>query len=434
MKTRIFVLSCLILFLVGINIISVYHQEATFTPLVESYRNSLEVEERNFNKLNFTLAPKEMQMVRVERLMGLSHKFILKDNRGDYWMFKPGNEEIKAVSMYKIFRLLGLDTPQMFWLNLKINSKSISGSIQRFILGTKTLENVEPVQLDKESLDYLLKTYVLQWLFANYDSGAKHFLLLFEEDNTRKIMRIDNTSCLSLLGKDKLDLTFYPSYWRSYKTGYYYKMWESFINNKIRLDLRQNLIFIKFLENIPVGIIIELINPAIRYEFPYSVNISSYLIKRKHRLFKDFISFYSKIMSQKNSELTLPSHREIEMGIEKIIINCIKNLEKDIFTEDTTSNYQVSNYSMENNNIVVIASIKGWEVIKSRILVYKIMGKNKGIIPLEEYYKMLDELSSLKKNSDNYEKMALDYYIQEVESLIRNEKDITEIIKIIKSP
>ncbi len=87
-----------------------------------------------------------------------------------------------------------------------------------------------------------------------------------------------------------------------------------------------------------------MINPAIRYEFPYSVNISSYLIKRKHRLFKDFISFYSKIMSQKNSELTLPSHREIEMGIEKIIINCIKNLEKDIFTEDTTSNYQVSNY------------------------------------------------------------------------------------------
>lgn len=433
MKTRIFILSCLILFLTGINIIFVYPQEATFTQLAESYKNSLEVEERDFNKFTFNLAPKQMQMVKVERLMGLNHKFILHDNQGGYWIFKPESNEIKSVCLYKIFKLLGLDTPQMFWLNLKINGKSVSGSIQRFIVGAKTLENVDPIQLNEESLDYLLKTYVLQWFFANYDSEPRHFLL-FEKDNIKKIMKIDNTSCLSLLGKDKLDLAFFPPYWRSYKTSYYYKMWEKFINDKIKLDLRQNFIFIKFLENIPDEIIIELISPALRYEFPHPDSISSYLIKRKHRLFKDFISFYSKIMSQKNSELTLPSHREIEMGIEKIIINCIKKFKKDIFTEDTTSNYQVSNYSIENNNIVVIASIKGWEVIKSRILVYKIMGKNKGIISLEEYYKMLDELSSLKKNSDNYEKMALDYYIQEVKSLIENKKNITEIERIIKLP
>lgn len=373
MKIRIFILSCLVFSLVGTNIISVYPQEATFTQLVELYKNSLEAEERNFNKLTFSLAPEKMQMVKVERFMGLSHKFILQDNQGGYWIFKPGYQERRAVCIYKIFKLLGLDTPQMFWISLKINGEPVSGSIQRFIIGAKTLENIEPVQLDKESLDYLLKTYVLQWLFASYDSGARHFLALFEENKTKKIMRIDNANCLSLLGKDKLDLTFYPPYWRSCKTSYYYKMWERFINNEIKLDLKQNLIFIKFLESIPDQIIIELIKPAVMDEFRYPLlslyefgspsEAVIYLIERKHRLFKDFISFYGKIMSQKNSILVLPSYQEIEMDIQKIIINCIENFKKDIFIQDTTSNYQVSNYSV-NNNIDVIASIRGWEVIK----------------------------------------------------------------------
>lgn len=60
------------------------------------------------------------------------------------------------------------------------------------------------------------------------------------------------------------------------------------------------------------------------------------------------------------------------------------------------------------------------------------MKKNNGEITLEEYNMMLNELLRLKKYSNNYEKMALDYYIQEVESLIRNEKDITEIKRIVE--
>lgn len=433
MKARIFILSGFILSFAGINIIPVYSQGATFTQLIESYKNSLEAEERHFNKLTFEIAPEEMQMRKVERLMGLSHKFILKDTQGDYWIFKPASDEIKSVCMYKIFKLLGLDTPQMFWKSLNINGRSVNGSMQRFIPGAETLKNVHVTQLNKESLEYLLHTHILQWFFASYGSGAEHFLTFFEKDTTRKIMRIDTTSCLSLLGKDTLDLTFFPPCWKSYKTGYYYEMWENFINDKIRLDITQSLIFIKFLEKIPDAIIIELITPALKYEFPRQDNMSSYLIKRKHRLFKDFISFYSKIMSKKNSKLALPSHREIEMGIEKIIRNCIKKFEKDILRKESAGNYQVHTYSVDTT-INVIASIRGWGVIRKRILEYKIMGENKGEIPLEEYYKMLDELSGLKEGSNNYEKLALDYYAQEVKSLIENKKDITEIERIIKLP
>ena len=102
----------------------------------------------------FTLS--EFQIKKGETL-----KLILEDQLGRKWIFKSAESDYLGSRIaYLLYKLFGLNTPEVHYKIFNINGKFIRGNIQRFIPNQGTLEGVELSGLPENCLNYLLKTHI----------------------------------------------------------------------------------------------------------------------------------------------------------------------------------------------------------------------------------------------------------------------------------
>lgn len=141
--------------------------------------------ERYIAGLNFDFADDDEQV-----LSGYEEKYILKDNRGSRWLFKPasGAKEISTFFAYRLADILGVDTPVMRKFSVSINGMERPGFIQEFIpvqgrtfLFASILERNDP-----DLISNALVNEIFGWLVCFY-----YFDIELLITSKKKIYQID---------------------------------------------------------------------------------------------------------------------------------------------------------------------------------------------------------------------------------------------------
>lgn len=210
-----------------------------YKELIESFKEQEELEKRNFERLVFKVSPKKVKP-------SLSFKFILVDQLGREWMFKTsasGAPSDGAVAIYRVFKLFGLETPEIHIKTLTINGEPLSGTVQRMITpNLGGLNDTYIMQLSPEGQAYLAKTNLLSWMTANHHIHPQQYLVL--PDQTGKpnsVMRIDNSIEWFLIGNDSLAIRYQtPVLWSHARVGHA-GFWRMYLNGNFDLPMREIL-------------------------------------------------------------------------------------------------------------------------------------------------------------------------------------------------
>lgn len=192
-----------------------------YGPLIAKFHESEEWEKRVFDRLVFTPSP-------IQLKKSLVFKFVMRDQLGRDWLFKGGRETSDgAVASYRIYKLFGLDTPEIHYKALRVHDEVLEGTAQRFIdnIGNIRIYDALPPQV----MEYLAKSHVMSWLLTSHHVHPRQFILLADEkQNINGIQRIDHSIEWFLMGHDKLDMDYetpmlfdvasagFGNFWRHY--------------------------------------------------------------------------------------------------------------------------------------------------------------------------------------------------------------------------
>jgi hypothetical protein len=414
-----------------------------YSRLISTYKRWSRLEREIFERLTFRLS--SSQLVR----RGEHLKLTLEDNLGRKWIFKTSGyyERIEAaIIVYHLYKLFGLESPEIHPITLNINGKKVSGSIQIFVPNRSTLNYYSPDQLSPNCLNYLIRTYVLNWLLANYDAHSSNFLVLSFEKEGRvgRIARIDNDAAFIFLGQDSLKWDYVIPWYEDHLVNYYSRLWKAYMSNHINLDLEGNYVFVKFVSNFPDSFFERLILPIRTHNFQESSDYrfrelrekhSDFLepiILRKRNLIKDFEEFYRDLVTARNESLTFPKnidYQEIATQINKSLIESIEDLKrKELQLRRVAASFPIS-------KIEAIVSFEGFEFLDEVYWKYW-EGEGKDLIAACNY--ALEELFLLESSSatNKYEKAALKCYIEEIKKIRSGEKpsySYDEINKVVDS-
>lgn len=403
------------------------NNKTAYVKLIRSYTEWLEVEGRVFSKLSFQLSSSQP----IKK--GYSAKLILEDNLGRKWIFKPAYpaehfsslKKIKGpIIVYRLYKLFGLPTPQIHYVTLDINDKKIPGNIQEFIANKGSLSGVYLSKIAASGLDYLLKTHVIDWMVSNYDAGVDNFLVLSlnAQGQPEKIMRIDNTSDITLFNKDMLKYDWrLPGQKKPY-TKYYNDFWKNYALKKIQLDITGNYLFIKFISEFPDDFVEKIIIFSPEYglkQAPLNESIQikadrKYLLQliasKKHTLLNDFKEFYSNLAQERNEPLSLNEDSNIKRTIDAVTIkigNDIKKLKKE--------ERKIIESSANPSKIDAVFSLEGFIYLEE---VYRAYWQNKkanlGVI-CESALKKLACLKTSTKNQNEIK--AIEIYSREINKI-----------------
>lgn len=392
--------------------------------LIETYKEWLELEGSVFKKLSFKLS--SSQMVKT----GFNAKFIIEDNIGRKWLFKPDFLDYKSIGrikgkvsvlVYRLYKLFGLESPQIHFLTLNINDEEISGSLQEFVDSAGNLSLIPPKKLGPKAIDYLLKSHVIDWLLANYDAGADNFLAISFGDGNRveKIMRIDNEGAFLLLNKDKLKHDWKTVDSKSDPIKYYNRFWENYLHNKIRPKINENFSFIKFVSDFPDEFFYKLFFLNSDYDLTqiYPDRIKGlnteykedlkYIIKRKHSLVEDFKQFYDDLAKVKKDPLIFQKN----ISSSEIIISVSNELSQQLnmLKMDEKKLNQAGHYP---DRISAVFSFEGFICLKN---VYQEYWQNGKKNLLAVCGAALDQIKLLKTAVSNKNQLrAINIYEQEI--------------------
>ncbi len=409
-------------------------KENSYTQLIEAYKEWLSLGKKMSTLLSFKLSSEQPAKE------GQRAKLILEDNIGRKWLFKPDyieGEKIlnpvvrgkNAVAVYRIYKLFNIQTPRIIFLTVNINGKRMSGSIQQFIATISTLSEYPPSQISPCALDYILKTNVLDWLLANHNSSPLHFLVLSTDNygKPNELTRVDNEAAFMLLGKDKLQSDWVAP-WDKKPTLYYHWLWKDYILNKIKLNLAENISFVKFVSEFPDTFFKGIIQPEFENSGQKHSNLE-YLLSRKLNLVKDIKEFYSALAKERNEPLIFhedTDYQKIAAAITENLAREIKKLKEEILILQKSPTYP--------SKIDAIFSFGGFQWL-SKVYDAYWEGEKKNLIPVCDT--ALKKLSLLITYAENkYEKMALRIYTQEIKKIYSGEPPSfhrDEINKVIGS-
>ncbi|MDD2702778.1 MAG: hypothetical protein PHC33_02060, partial [Candidatus Omnitrophica bacterium] len=140
----------------------------------QEYRHA---EDGLFGALSFRFDDKSSQYA-----SGQTVKIILKDPLGQRWIFKPClpqrdylkppgflccTEKFNSIAIYRVYKLLGVATPRIGFVKLRINGRNMTGSLQEYVPNEGTLFVDGIRYLAPEACLYLHKMEVLDWIFLN---------------------------------------------------------------------------------------------------------------------------------------------------------------------------------------------------------------------------------------------------------------------------
>mgnify|MGYP003335179458 FL=1 len=125
----------------------------SYQELLKNYRTSKTLEDKVFDRLIFRLSERSLDD-------SINFKFLVYDQLGREWLFKagPAAAEAGAVAIYELFRIFGLDTPEIHKKTFQVNGQTISGSLQRFV----------------PNLGSIQKLKLLDMSFLNSEIGRAH--------------------------------------------------------------------------------------------------------------------------------------------------------------------------------------------------------------------------------------------------------------------
>lgn len=193
-------------------------KKENYQPLIEKFRESEHLEKTAFAQLVFTFSPQQLKQSMV-------FKFVVRDQLGRDWLFKGGDNSGSdgAVLIYRIYKLFGLETPEVHKKDFILNGKKISGSVQRLVPNLGNLHQAYPnfSQLPATAHEYLAKNHILSWLMANHQTYGRQFLITTNDGKTASgITRIDNGVEWFVIGTDSLDLDYeIPNLWHLPSVG-----------------------------------------------------------------------------------------------------------------------------------------------------------------------------------------------------------------------
>ncbi|MFA5363490.1 MAG: hypothetical protein WC335_09695, partial [Candidatus Omnitrophota bacterium] len=268
-------------------------------------------------------------------LAGQTIKLVLKDPLGRKWIFKPClpdrfpgigeplccEDKFNSITVYRVYKLLGIATPRINFVNVRINGKSFSGSLQEYVPNEGGLHGRTVAYLSPEACAYIHKTQVLDWIFANHDSNLTNFLVLtyVSDISPRYLMRVDNESSLRGIRNYQLRYDWVDplkielnSKHRGRIGSVYYRFWKNYIRGRLNYSVCSSADFISFVRSFPE----EYIKKILFYQSgQYSVlsgenrGYDAYIhnvglqtgdiLKRKRKIIVDFKAFYRGISRER---------------------------------------------------------------------------------------------------------------------------------------
>ncbi len=267
--------------------------------MLQLHESVLTLEQRNFEKLVFELSDFQFQPTR-------NLKLVLDDQFGNKWLFKFGDSSRRgALAIYSLYRLLGIPTPPIFEMNLPINGRIYSGTIQKFVDNIGGLERNSYMELSSQAHSDLVINHLLAWVAANSHIHPRQFLVVpGNSSNENRVVRIDNTIEWFTVGRDALNVDYRcPSLHDVAGAG-----WAEFL----RLYMR-GLIDIDFTQARDIGLLIQSLPDEYFSSFfkvdsveelfsMQSINIDSY---NAHTLYPDLftepnLNFYKTLLERKS--------------------------------------------------------------------------------------------------------------------------------------
>lgn len=300
--------------------------------------NDLEKSENAlFDQLVFTLSPKQINSSRA-------YKFVLRDQLGRDWLFKsgPASSADGAMAVYRVSRLLGIESPEMHYKKFVVNGSTIYGSLQR------VAENVEPFNgdwglLSEKAKDYVLQNQLLSWLVVNHHIHNEQFLISKNPSkNQNELTKIDNSINWTLLGNDSLSVEYRsPQLHHSAFAGYY-DFWKEYLYssekfkrllkenkfddryiNDFNLDLKKNLILSRYASMIPDQFYGQFFEQCVKNNMMHASNneagsiawltpmfflqadktkFISQMIERKNNVYSDYQKFYKHLTALRDEK------------------------------------------------------------------------------------------------------------------------------------
>ncbi len=260
-------------------------------------------------------------------------KLVLRDERGDDWLFKMGDTAVDgAEAVYRIGCLFGWETPELHRATLPINGLMVSGSVQRFIHDADELTDhvygpkAERRRFSESALEYLLTAQLLGWITANHHVHTRQFIFPRESDPIDRIHRIDNTVEWFLVDRDTLAAGYVTPFLAHRKSrsmlGYDW-MWRRFRESVIELPLAEAYALARFVADFPDEIFAESFLPGIENDFRFLPNVNELtlglvsrkigiegnkerflerLVARKHRLPESTEALFDEQLAERGAE------------------------------------------------------------------------------------------------------------------------------------
>ena len=239
----------------------------------------------------FSLAPNQPSM------KGAHQKWMLTDQDGNQWMFKPQPEFLAKgeEGAHKIGQVLGYDLADI----KVIESKGEIGAAQKMFKVSGDLSILDPSDLNPEQLKQIQEHQVLDWFISNHDAHKENFMITLDGN----IVGIDKGQAFRFFGKDKLEIGWRPN--TNPMEQYYDNLWRAYERKEIDLDLYAIDQVLQKIENTPDHVLIDMVREyAVGRDkltgkgswsetaFKNSDDFFKGLITRKNNIRKDFEQFY----------------------------------------------------------------------------------------------------------------------------------------------
>ena len=366
------------------------------------FNESQKLDKKIVKKLRFKLCENQ-------NLVGINHKYLLKSNNNDLWLFKLYHPSLSSQRVkvsrcvYLLAQLLGISTPVVYEISLPINGKMRHGLIQKFIYGAIVVNEKMIKKLSDDQIRRIQNHWVFDWLIFNTDSSLQHFLI---EPKTKEIIAIDKDLSLcerkvSSLSENTWNNTYCPDFWNAY------------INNKINTDFEETYSFIEYIQSIEKNELIRILSFAIG-----KGELMEKFFLRRANLNGHFEKLYYELSVLRGEPFQMTGNTSRSSHLISVL-GKIKNivLEKRQLLENLKSQKKT-----KQSNIIALSSSQAWFIVS------KFNGSLKRVFSLD-VKRSLDKLKYLEgKNSNIYEKLAINLYMEEI-IRISMERDIENFLQ-----
>ncbi len=219
---------------------------------------------------HFTLADKQLPLTAQDE--GRRLVLLLKDERGQTYLFKQSySAKIEEVAGF-LFRLGGVILPANYTISLRLNGEEVPGSLQTFLPNEEILKETMLPSLPSRDIEYIQRQQVLDWLCSNFE------VQFLRNKNTGTITGIDKDDAFWGVGLKEGRLSVKDMFGRGYGTRVYERFWQLVKEGVLRVDLGVFFGMIDFLQDIDDEIIIEQVRELLAEEF-----IARHFILQKSR-------------------------------------------------------------------------------------------------------------------------------------------------------